>query len=170
MWTNSGSGGALSLGNDKESWQNCHIGINVMMMKSREEIMKRKEERTEDRKCRQEGKTGLPKMKWHLLTRSGKNVFFPGKIVTFPTISYVFLYWKYKISHQMVTFPWKELPDFHIFPPCLLTSWQYGSQDLKKLCTKSSPFEGKCSNFYFNSQTKTWHSEVDSWDLRYLKL
>ena len=22
---------------------------------------------------------------------------------------------KYKISHQMVTFPWKELPDFHIF-------------------------------------------------------
>ena len=23
---------------------------------------------------------------------------------------------KYKISHQMVTFPWKELPDFHIFP------------------------------------------------------
>ena len=22
---------------------------------------------------------------------------------------------KYKISHQMVKFPWKELPDFHIF-------------------------------------------------------
>ena len=22
---------------------------------------------------------------------------------------------KYKISHQMVTFPWKELPNFHIF-------------------------------------------------------
>ena len=23
---------------------------------------------------------------------------------------------KYKIFHQMVTFPWKELPDIHIFP------------------------------------------------------
>ena len=41
------------------------------------------------------------------LFRSEKNV-------TFPTISYVFIE-KYKISHQRVTFPWKELPDFHIF-------------------------------------------------------
>ena len=27
---------------------------------------------------------------------------------------------KYKISHQMVTFPWKELPDFHIFPTMVM--------------------------------------------------
>ena len=32
---------------------------------------------------------------------------------------------KYKISHQMVTFPWKELPDFHIFPTMTNRTYQF---------------------------------------------
>ena len=44
---------------------------------------------------------------------------FPRNVVAFPTISYVFLHLKYLISHQIVKCPWKELPDFHLFPPCL---------------------------------------------------
>ena len=33
---------------------------------------------------------------------------------------------KYKISHQMVTFPWKELPDFHIFSHHVYSSTRQG--------------------------------------------